>query len=211
MGMERDTETIGPVTLTDIQQRKYQAESDLKSSIVHLSKSEDVIERQTIEINKCREDLREIEDRMKETDDAEERKNLNTDKKKIRTREEKIREAMGKEKEILLQAKVTISALKKKIYDLEEQATNILDKEIDDTAELRRRARDERKRRDNELKTLRQTPSEERGAVGGAVKRNSKRPSGTQHKQDKDAAYPSLLDEFCSMILEKLYPGQKKE
>ncbi len=46
--------------------------------------------------------------------------------------------------------------------------------------------------------------SEEMGALGEAAKRNPKRQSGTQHKQDGDAAGPSSFDEFCSMTLEKL-------
>ncbi len=70
------------------------------------------------------------------------------------------------------QAKITISALNKKIHDLEEQELKILDKEIDDAATRRKQARDERKRKDTELKALQRNSSEERGAVGGATKKN---------------------------------------
>ena len=143
--------------------------------------------------------------------DADERQSLNTERNLVRKREDRTREAMDKEKAIPQQAKITIAALNKKIYDLEEQATNKLDKELADTTTLRRRARDELKRKDSELKALQQTPSEERGAVGGAVKRNPKRQSGAQHKQDSDAAAPSFFDEFCSMTLEKLYPGHEEK
>ena len=69
------------------------------------------------------------------------------------------------------QAKITISALNKTIHDLEEQESKILVKEIDEAATRRKQARDERKRKDNELKALQRNSSEERGAVGGAIKK----------------------------------------
>ncbi len=209
MGFEE--EATGTTVLAEIKQNRYQAESDLKSSIISLKQSEDVIQRQRVEYDKCEHEIKEIEEQLTETSDTEERQGLATEKSKVRTREEKILEAMSKEKELLQPAKTNISALNKKIQELEEQESKIFDKEIDETATRRKQARDERKRRDQKLKELQRNSSEERGAVGGAIKKNSSRQSGAQHKHDGETAPSSLFDEFCSLTLEKLYPGQEEK
>ena len=68
-----------------------------------------------------------IEEQLTETNDPEERQDLGAKKSKVRTREEQILVAMSKEKEILQQAKTNISALNKRIRDLEDQVSQILD------------------------------------------------------------------------------------
>ena len=95
-----------------------------------------------------------MENQLTETSDTEETQSLIIEKNVTRTREEHILEAMSKEKEVMQEAKITISALNKKIHDLEEQESKMLDKEIDDAATRRKQARDERKRKNNELKAL---------------------------------------------------------
>ena len=84
------------------------------------------------EDDNCEKNIKEIENQLTETSDTEGTQGLIIEKNANRTREEQILEAMSKEKEVMQQAKITIPALNKKIYDLEEQESKILDKEIDD-------------------------------------------------------------------------------
>ncbi len=73
MGLEAETKITGPNPLTEIQQIRYQFETDMRTSILHLKQSEFVIERQRIEIHKCEEHLKEIKNKMSETNDTEEK------------------------------------------------------------------------------------------------------------------------------------------
>ncbi len=132
MGFDIEEEAAERTTLAEIKQNRYQSESDLKSSIITLKQSEDVIQRQWIEYDKCEHEIKELEKQITETTDTEERQGLVAGKCKVRTREDQILEAMNKEKEILQQAKINISALNKKIRELEEQESKVLDKEIDE-------------------------------------------------------------------------------
>ncbi len=70
------------------------------------------------------------------------------------------------EKELAIQSNVTIAALNKKLYDLEKETASIIEKEMLDITTQRKKARDERRKRDSEFKDLKADNPEERGAVG---------------------------------------------
>ena len=60
-------------TLTAIQQLICQSDLDSKTGTLQLEQSEGVIERRKVEVSKCEEDIKEIQDKMNTTLDAEER------------------------------------------------------------------------------------------------------------------------------------------
>ncbi len=74
--------------------------------------------------------------------------------------------------------------------------------------EKRKKARDYRRKRDSELRDLKAKNLEERGAVGLiSEKKEGKKPE-SQHKIDMNSPPSTLWDDFCSLSLEKIYPGQ---
>ena len=90
MGFDIEEGTAEMTTLAEIKQNRYQSESDLKSSIITLKQSEDVIQRQWIEYDKCEHEIKELEKQITETTDTEERQGLVAGKCKVRAREDQI-------------------------------------------------------------------------------------------------------------------------
>ncbi len=66
MGFDTEENSTKPTSLADIKQSRYQAESDLKCSIVHLKQSEDVLQRQRTEYDNCEKKIKDIENQLTE-------------------------------------------------------------------------------------------------------------------------------------------------
>ena len=58
MGLDIEEDATGMTTIAEIKQDRYQAESDLKSSIISLKQTEDVIQRQRVEYDKCEHEIK---------------------------------------------------------------------------------------------------------------------------------------------------------
>ncbi len=112
------------------------------------------------------------------------------------------------QEELVTQSKVTVTALNKKLYDLENETTALLETEMMDITEQRKKARDERRKRDSELRDLKAENQEERGAVDLTFDKKEGKNPESQHKIDMNSLPSTLWDDFCSLSLEKIYPGQ---
>ncbi len=104
---------------------------------------------------------------MEKTNVQAERNQLKPKKEAVRETEQHVRESMTKEKEIIRKSKETISQTNKKLQEIEEQPTILLDKEILDFTTRRKLVGDELRKKDTELKTLKNHTRDSLGALGG--------------------------------------------
>ena len=126
---------------------------------------------------------------------------MNCEKKEHAELEDHLTSAIKAEKEVAIESKVTITALNKKLLNLENETTT---QDMMDITEQRKKARNERRKRHSELRDLKAENLEERGAVGlTSEKKEGKKPE-SQHKIDMNSLPSTLWDDFCSLSLEKI-------
>ena len=119
---------------------------------------------------------------------------------------------MAAEKELAVQSKLNITALNKKLNDLESKTTSIIDQEILDITTQRKKARDKRRKKDGHLASLKALHFEARGAVGNFTEKKESGGVGSRQKIDMNSLLPpppKFWDDFCSMTLEKIYPEKR--
>ncbi len=77
-----------------------------------------------------------------------------------------------------------------------------------DITAKRKHARDERRKKGAELKTLRNSTPDSLGAVGGIETTDGPSSSKGIHFKDTPGNVSRLIDDYCNVSLERIYPGQ---
>ena len=109
---------------------------------------------------------------------------------------------------MLNKSEETITQTNKRLQEIEEQATLLLDKETMDITTKRKHARDERRKNGAELKILSRGTHESPGAVGGKSTTDGSSTSRGINFKDTPDSVSRLVDDYCNVSLERIYPGQ---
>ncbi len=206
--MGSDCETTNANAKHSLEQVKIQTETDLKTAIAQLRKCEEVIEEKLNLLRNHASSINEINQQLEVEVDTDKREELNCEKKQHIEFEDHLTSAIKAEKQLVIQSKVTITALNQKLLELENETTAQLGKEMMNVTEQRKKARNERRKRDSELRNLKADNQEERGTVGITAEKKEGKTPESQHKIDMNSLPSTLWDDFCSLSLEKIYPGQ---
>ncbi len=188
---------------------KSQTETDLKTAISQLRECEEATEDKITQLKNCSTSIKQIDKQIEEETDVDAREDLKREKKGLMENEVHIQSGLNAEKELLRQSKVTVTALNKKLYEIEKAMEAIIDKEMMNIT-AQKKARDERRKKDNDQKTLKTSNPDERGASGYTLGEREGEKAGSQHRIDVNSLPSTLWDDFCSMTLEKIYPGQSE-
>ncbi len=208
--MGSDVETTEETNKSELEKVKSQTEADLKTAISQLRECEEATEDKITQLKNCSTSIKEINKQIEEETDVDAREDLKREKKGLMENEVHIQSGLNAEKELLRQSKVTVTALNKKLYELEKAMEAIIDKEMMNITAQRKKSRDERRKKDNDLKTLKTSNPDERGASGYTPGERESAKAGSQHRIDANSLPSTLWDDFCSMTLEKIYPGQSE-
>ncbi len=136
--MGSDCEVTDTNTKNNLEQVKIQTETDLKTAISQLRKCEDAVEGKLNQMRKCASNMNEINSQLEVETDSDKREELNLEKKEQIELEDHLKSALRAEKELMIQSKVTITALNKKLYEIENELASAIEKEMMDMTTQRK-------------------------------------------------------------------------
>ncbi len=173
MGSDCEATDTSPGSI--LEQAKMQTETDLKTAISQLRKCEEVVEGKLDQLKRCTSNIYDVKKQLEVEADSDKREELQREKKEYDELEDHLKATLKAERELVKQSKVTITALNKKLYDIENEIVAKKQKEMAEITILRKKARD------SKLKSVKTENPEERGAVGQTTERRSTSNSGSQH------------------------------